>query len=64
MSRCERCIHQDCGGVCIGWDERERGEPVPCDVYINKHPYYCACVLNKFDENEDCTHYEPLPREV
>lgn len=63
MSRCEQCIHEGCSGVCVGWDEKEKGEPVPCDVYIKENPF-CACVLNKFDENEDCTHYEPLSREV
>ena len=63
MSRCEQCIHRDCSCVCLGWDEKERGEPAPCDVYRNEHPH-CVCVLNRFDENEDCTHYEPLPHEV
>ena len=72
MSRCDNCEHRECTGMCVNWQNlKERVNPplaalvmppnhssIPCDMFMDEPPF-CICVQNKFDENEDCTHYTP-----
>lgn len=54
MARCGNCIHGSCNSACT---RTKAGDEVDCPMYVNEYPC-CICVINNFDEEENCSMYE------